>query len=254
MRYIQSKYSKAYGTIDTNDPSSIITKIDPNSKILMAPDGKKPANPFPDERSYEESLIMNFHPISGHQGRFSASHSLSCIGAIIDYQVKRLTNTYIPGISPGKGKPNDYINLFLDEIKTWLRTQLNQDIVYAEELERRNNYLRQIKNDNYYWCFPVETKIHNLIDFIHDKVLNALEIVKIEEKNKSLQLLFKELNDNVTNSFEFGKNFMAYLISTSLKLGADLSDWVVLDGETLETGALHRLLERYLFIIIFFFC
>ena len=67
----------------------------------MTPDGKRPANPFPDERAFEDSLQMNFHPgktpirlcdlhnmcvVSGHQGRFVASHAMAAIGVIIDYQ------------------------------------------------------------------------------------------------------------------------------------------------------------------------
>lgn len=55
----------------------------------MDPAGKKPANPFPDERSFEDSLVMNFHPVSGHQGRFAASHVLTSIGVINDYQNQR---------------------------------------------------------------------------------------------------------------------------------------------------------------------
>lgn len=51
--------------------------------------GKKPANPFPDERAWEDSLVTNFHPVSGHQGRFVASHVLTCIGMINDYQNHR---------------------------------------------------------------------------------------------------------------------------------------------------------------------
>jgi hypothetical protein len=63
--------------------------LDPNSKLLMNSAGKKPANPFPDERAFEDSLIVNFHPISGHQGRFVASHVLVSIGVINDYQNNR---------------------------------------------------------------------------------------------------------------------------------------------------------------------
>jgi hypothetical protein len=55
--------------------------------------GKKPANPFPDERAFEDSLIVNFHPISGHQGRFVASHVLVSIGVINDYQNNRRLET-----------------------------------------------------------------------------------------------------------------------------------------------------------------
>jgi hypothetical protein len=51
-------------------------------------------------------------------------------------------------------------------------------------------------------------------------VLDALEVVRREEKNKSLQQLFKELNDNTTNAFEYGKNFLAYLLTTTKKVRA----------------------------------
>jgi hypothetical protein len=28
----------------------------------MDPSGRKPANPYPDEKAFEDSLVMNFHP------------------------------------------------------------------------------------------------------------------------------------------------------------------------------------------------
>jgi hypothetical protein len=37
-------------------------KLDPGHRLLMDLEGKKPANPFPDERSFEDSLQLNFHP------------------------------------------------------------------------------------------------------------------------------------------------------------------------------------------------
>ena len=58
-------------------------------------------------------------------------------------------------------------------------------------------------------------------------MLDALEVVKREERNKSLQQLFKELNDNTTNAFEFGKSFLAYLLTTTKKAGADLTRQVI---------------------------
>jgi len=82
MRYIQHKYALAYaeGSMD-EDPSATIQKIgkvfipydcrlftkllffqEPTSKILMDPNGNRPANPFPDEKAFEDSLVMNFHP------------------------------------------------------------------------------------------------------------------------------------------------------------------------------------------------
>jgi len=64
-------------------------------------------------------------------------------------------------------------------------------------------------------CFPPEKEarsIHRVIDFVHSKVKNALELISREEKNKSLQSFFKELNDHSTNAFEFGKQFLAFLL------------------------------------------
>lgn len=76
------------------------------------------------------------------------------------------------------------------------------------------------------------------------QVLDALEVVQREEKNKSLQTLFKDLNDHTTNAFEYGKNFLAYLLTATKKAGADLTSSNRFDGDTYETGRLHRLLER----------
>jgi hypothetical protein len=42
----------------------------------------------------------------------------------------------VPGVQ-NPGRPNDYINLFLEETKTWLRTQMTLNVVVAEELTRR---------------------------------------------------------------------------------------------------------------------
>jgi hypothetical protein len=56
----------------------------------------------------------------------------------------------VPGvISPGR--PNDYINMFLEESKTWMRDQMTLDAVHAEELARRDNFYTKLKNDNYFW-------------------------------------------------------------------------------------------------------
>ena len=56
----------------------------------------------------------------------------------------------MPGVSSA-GRPNDYINMFLEEMKSWLRNQLTLDNVCAEELERRHVYITKLKHDNYYW-------------------------------------------------------------------------------------------------------
>lgn len=57
---------------------------------------------------------------------------------------------WVPKVS-SPGRPNDYINMFLEEMKGWLRSQLTLDNVSAEELERRHVYITKLKHDNYYW-------------------------------------------------------------------------------------------------------
>ena len=111
--------------------------------------------------------------MAGHEGRFAASHALASIGKIIEYQTQRRKRRWIPGVQ-SHGKPNDYINMFLEEMKTWLRSQLTLNSVCAEELVRREQYITKIKHDNYYWCFPVEKNqdynIHDTVAFVHEKV------------------------------------------------------------------------------------
>jgi hypothetical protein len=69
----------------------------------MTPDGMKPANPFGDERAFDDALVMNFYPgdfptfalsslislVPGHQGKFCASHAKAALGFIIEYQNQR---------------------------------------------------------------------------------------------------------------------------------------------------------------------
>ena len=96
-------------------------------------------------------------------------------------------------------------------------------------------------------CFPNEIgdhKIHKVIDFVHERVTDALEVMRREEKNKSLQTLFMELNDHTLNGFEFGKSFLAYVLCTSKAGGANLLHCKMFDGSSFERGKLHRLLER----------
>lgn len=58
---------------------------------------------------------------------------------------------WVPGVS-SPGHPNDYINMFLEESKQWMRSQMTLDAVHAEELARRDNFYTKLKNDNYFWC------------------------------------------------------------------------------------------------------
>ena len=45
----------------------IVLLSDPGNRLLMDLEGRKPANPFPDERSFEDSLQLNFHPGMNHE-------------------------------------------------------------------------------------------------------------------------------------------------------------------------------------------
>lgn len=135
--------------------------------------------------------------------------------------------------------------MFLEEMKTWCRQQFNLDTLHGEELQRRNLYLSKIKHDNFYWCFPIESGEHSIqtvINYVHGSVQDALETVTREEKNKSLQTMFKELNDHTNNTFEYGKNFMAYLVAGSKKMGVDVMSSPAFDGESFERGRLNRML------------
>ena len=100
-------------TAGGEDYDTVIQRIDPNSKLRMADAGAKPANPFPNEQAFEESLevshfagmfaetiptlaLFMFIPyipptyaVSGHQGRFAASHAMACQGKICQYQIQR---------------------------------------------------------------------------------------------------------------------------------------------------------------------
>ena len=53
-------YFTFQGTVEDFDV--IIQRIDKNSKLRMTEGGTRPANPFPDEKSFEESLEMTYFP------------------------------------------------------------------------------------------------------------------------------------------------------------------------------------------------
>jgi hypothetical protein len=247
MRYIQQKYAQAYSDSGGEDPNLVIAEQDQASKLKMSADGKRPANPFPDERSFDDSLKRQTNRVAGHEGRFAASHALTSIGTVIEYQVQRRSRTWIPNVQQ-HGRPNDYINLFLEELKVWLKNHLTRDEVSLEEMRRRSTYLTKLKNDNYHWCFPTEKgkeySLHRTIDFTHERIDDCRAILEREEKNKSMQRLFKELNDHATNTLEFGKNFLAFLLYSNKKAGADLPSKVRYEGKTIGTGKLLRLLEE----------
>ena len=47
---------------ESGDFDAIILSIDPLSKIRMSDNGKRPANPYPDEKTFDEALEMNYYP------------------------------------------------------------------------------------------------------------------------------------------------------------------------------------------------
>jgi hypothetical protein len=130
--------------------------------------------------------------LAGHQGRWTASHARVCLGHIIEYQVQRRDRNYIPGIMENNGRANDYRNMFLEELKEWILSYFTLENVKAEELRRRSNYLSKVKMDNFHWCFSNENQrygeynIHDVVDFVHDKIKDALNILEREEKNRSM--------------------------------------------------------------------
>ena len=212
--------------------------------------------------------MLNYHPVPGHQGRFSASHGMATIAVIIDYQNKRRQRSYIPMVS-SPGKPNDYINMFLEESKCWFRNYMSLENLTSEEMRRRSLYYERLKYDNYYWCFPPESllgdassssadsgdtnqSIHHVIHFMHEKVKNAYDVLVLEEKNKSLLSLFQDLNNNCVNTLEFGKSFLGYLLCHSSKLGYNIfnpdksffSSGSYNTKKAYESGKLHRLIMK----------
>lgn len=124
IRYIQQKYAEAYGdsASGNGDPNTIIHNADPNSKLKMTTDGLRPANPFPDERAYEDALMMNFHPTPGHQGKYCASHATVSVGVIIQYQKNRCVDFDSVIVCDG------YCQLFLAFYLTFAKSQEEQDI------------------------------------------------------------------------------------------------------------------------------
>jgi hypothetical protein len=129
--------------------------------------------------------------MAGHQGRWTASHARVCMGRIIEYQIQRRDRTYVPGLQC-HGRANDYRNMFLQELKEWILSYFTLENVKAEELKRRSNYLAKVKMDNFHWCFPNEGSyygehnFHDVVDFVHDKIKDALSILEREEKNRSM--------------------------------------------------------------------
>jgi hypothetical protein len=106
--------------------------------------------------------------VPGHQGKFCASHAKAALAIIIEYQNQRRLTLLAPSHPPASshpshrkriwvpklssaGRPNDYVNMFLEEMKAWLRNQLTLDNVSAEELQRRSAYITKLKHDSYYW-------------------------------------------------------------------------------------------------------
>mmetsp|Transcript_31326 Transcript_31326/g.40294 ORF Transcript_31326/g.40294 Transcript_31326/m.40294 type:complete len:261 (-) Transcript_31326:1591-2373(-) len=193
MRYLQQKYLEAY---QDARPSGTESALEPLNKLNLTIDGKRPANPFHDVHAWDNALQMPSDLMAGHQGRWTASHARLCLGRMIEYQIQRRNRTYIPGVQ-AHGRANDYRNMFLEEIKEWIKTYFTLENVKAEELNRRSNYLSKVKMDDFHWCFPNESarfgehNFHDVVDYVHDKIKEVLGILEREEKNRSMVDLLK---------------------------------------------------------------
>lgn len=266
MQYILSKYAEVYGLSGRiyEEPNQAVQEIDADSKLLMTEDMKKPANPFRNIHDYDHSLMLTrLHTrAGGHNGRFLATHAMPAIGAIIEFQLKRSGKTWIPGYS-AHGQPNDYINMFFHEMKVWLRLKMTADGVSIMELRKRSEFLRKLKNDQFYWCFPCDktnmvatgpldsgNDLHSTINYVHERVKDALKVLEREKKNSSLQELFITLNNHSANLIGFGKHFIIFLLSNSVEASVDFPTIVLEGGEdqwprgqTYEQGKLVRKLQ-----------
>jgi len=216
MRYLQAKYIQSYQSSRPAE-SSPEDCIEPTSRLRMTANGKGPANPFHDVHAWDAALTMPSDLMAGHQGRWTASHTRLIMGRMIEYQLQRRSRRYIPGVQ-SHGRANDCRNMFLEELKEWVKSYFTLESVRADELRRRCTYLAKVKMDDFHWCFPNEGSragehnFHDVVDFVHEKLKEALTILEREERNRSMADMLKELNDHVTNAVEYGKSFLAYLL------------------------------------------
>ena len=164
MKYIQHKYLLAY------NESSI-----PSQSRLLLLSTNIPANPFVNEEQFEDSLTVNIDFFSGDVNEFAVSHDLPCVQTVTEYQLERKNRLYIPMVS-SPGYANDYINMFLDETKQWIKTKMTSVGLAYEELCKRQEFYENLKNDRYIWCFPDEVNanynstIREVIDIIHENL------------------------------------------------------------------------------------
>jgi hypothetical protein len=56
----------------------------------MTPDGLKPANPFPDERAFDDALVMNFYP-----GNSSVNSSSGPDSSLVHFQFLVIKESFV---------------------------------------------------------------------------------------------------------------------------------------------------------------
>lgn len=127
MRHINKYYCLAYSDSLGGSDENVVP---PLSRIRITQTGERPANAFVDWHAFESSLSMQTYMRPGNSGRFTASHANACIGRMIEYQVQRRNRQYVPGV-PGAwpGEPNDYINMFIEEMKVTETPSSSRDLV-----------------------------------------------------------------------------------------------------------------------------
>lgn len=243
MRHLSIKYQQAYTSLLA--PNG---QVPETSRLKMSPRGSRPQNPFVELHAFESSLSAQTYMRPEHQGRFTASHANPCLGKMIEYQRQRQGRTYVIGLHQ-RPEPNDYVNMFFEELKLWALEHLTRQEVAVDELQKRATYLSKVKQDRYHWVFPNETdlyehKLHDVIDFVHERVLEVLQIVRTEQRNQSMYSLMKRMNDHTLNCFNYGRAFLTFLLFADKQAGADLlAASRELDQSTYARGKLAGLLS-----------
>jgi stress-induced morphogen len=142
---------------------------------------------------------------------------------------------------------NDYVNMFLSEMKEWLWQNLTRKDVSVKEVRQRCSYIKNLKSGDYHWCFPNENdgcvrKIHEVIRRVEQEILTALDDLEYEDKDlgEAMAKMFDEVIDSCSNTLAVGKRFLAYLLFTKGKAPDDLINNL---GSSIESGSLVTELE-----------
>jgi hypothetical protein len=253
MVYFRQKYMDAY--LAGHASHATVQGLPPNSRLRMVDDGTKPANGYSDWNGFEASLDMGtyntLHLV--RQGPYAASHALPLIAKAVEYQRQRQARRLVVGVQ-APGLPNDFINLFLSELKEWCAAEaVDRPDLHADEVARRLAFLNKVMLDRLHWCLPNEAhtyrhRLHDVLEFARTTFVDLLAKARLEERNRSLHDQLKALNAAGANAFHAGRGCLAMLCyaGEGAKAGADLlTDPRRLDGTTVAKGRLLKFLDHY---------